>query len=114
MTRRKDAIGCGVRTPPEPLSSSDLQHRLAALPGWQVGDGTIERTWDFADFRAAFAFMTRVAVDAEELDHHPDWSNVYRRVTIRLSTHEAGNRVTERDLELAARIDRHAAAGLAG
>ena len=58
--------------------------------------------------------MTRVAVDAEALDHHPDWSNVYRRVTIRLSTHEAGNQVTERDLELAARIDRHAAAGLAG
>lgn len=114
MTRRKDAIGCGVRTPPQPLSSSDLQHRLAALPGWQLGDGTIERTWNFADFRAAFAFMTRVAVDAEALDHHPDWSNVYRRVTIRLSTHEAGNQVTERDLELAARIDRHAAAGLAG
>ena len=103
-----------MRTPPQPLSSSDLQHCLAALPGWQLGDGTIERTWDFADFRAAFAFMTRVAVDAEALDHHPYWSNVYRRVTIRLSTHEAGNRVTERDLELAARIDRHAAAGLAG
>lgn len=103
-----------MRTPPQPLSSSDLQHRLAALPGWQLGDGTIERTWNFADFRAAFAFMTRVAVDAEALDHHPDWSNVYRRVTIRLSTHEAGNQVTERDLELAARIDRHAAAGLAG
>jgi 4a-hydroxytetrahydrobiopterin dehydratase len=103
-----------VRTPPPPLSPTDLQRRLVALPGWQVGDGTIERTWDFADFRAAFAFMTRVAVDAEALDHHPDWSNVYRRVTIRLSTHEAGNRVTERDLELAARIDRHAAAELAG
>jgi len=103
-------LGAGVRTPPQPLSAADLQHRLATLPGWRVGDGTIERTWDFADFRMAFAFMTRVAADAEALDHHPDWSNVYRRVTIRLSTHEAGNRVTERDLELAARIDGHAAA----
>lgn len=99
-----------MRIPPEPLPPDVLQRRLADLSGWRVGEGTIERSWNFADFRAAFAFMTRVAAEAEALDHHPNWSNVYRHVTIRLSTHEAGNRVTERDVELAARIDRHAAA----
>lgn len=107
-------MGAGVRTPPVPLAPSDLQRRLADLPGWRIGSGTIERTWDFADFRVAFDFMTRVAADAEALDHHPDWSNVYRRVAVRLSTHEAGNQVTERDLALAACMDRHAAAVIAG
>lgn len=103
-----------MRTPPIPLSPADLQRRLTDLPGWRIGPGTIERSWDFADFRAAFDFMTRVAADAEALDHHPDWSNVYRRVSVRLSTHEAGNQVTERDLALAACMDRHAAAVSAG
>lgn len=103
-----------MSTAPEPLPADVLQRRLADLPGWRAGQGTIERTLEFADFRAAFAFMTRVAAEADALDHHPDWSNVYRRVTIRLSTHEAGNRVTERDLELAARIDRLAAGRVAG
>ena len=58
----------------------------------------------FADFREAFAFMTEVAALAEARQHHPDWSNVYNRVAIRLSTHDAGNRVTEKDRELASAI----------
>jgi 4a-hydroxytetrahydrobiopterin dehydratase len=59
----------------------------------------------FADFAEAFAFMTRVALIAEQLDHHPEWSNVWNRVSIKLCTHSAGNTVTEKDREFAQRID---------
>lgn len=64
------------------------------------------RTFIFTDFSEAFAFMTRVALLAEKADHHPDWSNVYNRVTISLSTHDAGDIVTEKDRKLAAEIDK--------
>jgi 4a-hydroxytetrahydrobiopterin dehydratase len=89
-----------------PLAAADVRERLAARPGWQlVDDGrAIERRFKFADFSAAFAFMTRVALAAERADHHPEWSNVYNRVTIRLTTHDAGG-VTERDFALAAAAD---------
>jgi 4a-hydroxytetrahydrobiopterin dehydratase len=89
-----------------PLAAADVRERLAARPGWQlVDDGrAIERGFKFADFSAAFAFMTRVALAAERADHHPEWSNVYNRVTIRLTTHDAGG-VTERDFALAAAAD---------
>lgn len=64
------------------------------------------RTFVFRDFSEAFAFMTRVALIAEKENHHPDWSNVYNRVTIKLSTHDAGNTITEKDRKLAAAIDK--------
>ena len=64
------------------------------------------RTFTFSDFSEAFAFMTRVALIAEKENHHPDWSNVYNRVTIKLSTHDAGNTITEKDRKLAAAIDK--------
>lgn len=64
------------------------------------------RTFTFKDFSEAFAFMTRVALIAEKENHHPDWSNVYNRVTIKLSTHDAGNIITEKDQRLAAAIDK--------
>jgi 4a-hydroxytetrahydrobiopterin dehydratase len=64
------------------------------------------RTFTFNDFSEAFAFMTRVALIAEKENHHPDWSNVYNRVTIKLSTHDAGNTITEKDRKLAAAIDK--------
>lgn len=65
----------------------------------------MSKDFHFKDFSEAFSFMTRVALLAEKMDHHPDWSNCWNRVTIRLSTHDAGGIVTERDLELAERID---------
>lgn len=65
----------------------------------------LERTFMFADFSEAFAFMTRVAMLAEKANHHPEWSNVWNRVSIRLSTHDAGNVVTDKDLKLAEAID---------
>ncbi len=76
---------------------------LARLPGWSAAEGrdAIVRTFKFADFNAAFAFITRVAMKAEQLDHHPEWSNVYNRVEVLLATHDADG-VTELDVTLAA------------
>lgn len=73
---------------------------------WQETDNQLTRDFTFADFSEAFAFMARVALLAEKMDHHPWWSNVYNSVTIKLSTHDAGNVVTDKDRRLAAAIDR--------
>ena len=74
--------------------------------GWKMEDGrdAITRSYRFKDFTAAFAFMTRAALWAEKWDHHPEWSNVYRTVTVTLTTHDAGG-LTELDLKLAAKMD---------
>ena len=83
---------------------------LAQLPLWSAVDGrdAIHREFRFADFNAAFGFMTRVALKADQLDHHPEWSNVYNRVEVLLATHDADG-VTELDVQLAKFMD--AAAG---
>lgn len=73
---------------------------------WQEKDNKLCRTFKFNDFSEAFAFMARVALAAEKMDHHPEWKNVYNTVEIQLSTHDAGNTVTEKDRKLAAAIDR--------
>jgi len=73
--------------------------------GWEVVDGALHRRLTFADFAAAFAFMTRVAEIAEEHDHHPDWSNSWNVVEISLRSHDAGGVITERDTRLAQRIN---------
>jgi len=73
-------------------------------PGWSEVGGRLHREFVFGDFTTAFAFMTRVAAVAEELDHHPDWSNSWNRVVIDLVTHSAGG-ITDKDRELARRID---------
>ena len=82
-----------------------LRAALDSLPEWEIVSGKLHRELRFADFTQAFAFMGRVAQAAEALDHHPEWSNVYDRVTIDLCTHSAGGAVTARDIELARRID---------
>ncbi|HYC90775.1 MAG TPA: 4a-hydroxytetrahydrobiopterin dehydratase [Thermoanaerobaculia bacterium] len=81
----------------------DIRQRLAVLPSWEYRDNALQRELRFPSFAEAFAFMTRVAFVAERRNHHPDWSNVYDRVTIRLTTHDAGG-VTEQDFEMAAEI----------
>lgn len=88
------------------LDTDQVRERLAARPGWQLSDDglAITRQFKFADFRQAFAFMTQVALAAERADHHPEWSNVYNRVDMRLTTHDAGG-LTERDFALAAVAD---------
>ncbi len=73
---------------------------------WNTTDNALEANFQFADFTQAFAFMTEVAFAAEAAGHHPDWSNVYNRVKIRLTTHDAGNTVTEKDHQLAQTIDK--------
>jgi len=88
------------------LSPDQTAAALTALPQWTLSeDGrAITRSVRFADFGAAFAFMTRVAIAADKADHHPEWFNVYNRVDIRLTTHDADG-LSERDLKLAAQID---------
>ena len=73
---------------------------------WVEENNFLKRTFEFADFKQAFGFMTRVAFLAEEMNHHPNWSNVYNKVMIELTTHDAGNTITEQDRKLAAAIDK--------
>jgi 4a-hydroxytetrahydrobiopterin dehydratase len=89
-----------------PLTLAEVRQALEALPGWSHEDEALTKTFTFGSFREAFSFMTRVAFEAEALDHHPDWRNVYGRVSLRLSTHSAGNKVTTKDIELARRIQK--------
>lgn len=89
---------------PQKLDETALREALAALPGWTLVAGKLHRELRFPDFVRAFGFMTSVALVAESMDHHPEWSNVYGRVTIDLTTHDAGG-ITQLDLELARRID---------
>lgn len=72
---------------------------------WNESNNQLTRTFKFADFVEAFAFMTKVALIAEKMNHHPDWRNVYNTVEITLTTHDAGNTVTEKDRKLAAKIN---------
>lgn len=72
---------------------------------WTEKDNSLQKTFQFNNFSEAFAFMTRVALLAEQMNHHPEWSNVYNRVHIKLNTHDAGNKVTDKDRKLAAAID---------
>lgn len=90
-----------------PLTADALAKALLELPGWKVSADAlaVEKTFVFRDFSEAFGFMTRAALAAEALDHHPEWLNVYRTVEVRLSTHSAGG-ITELDLTLAAAMDR--------
>ena len=90
----------------------DVEQVLKALPEWRAHPGdrpAIARKLVFADFNAAFGFMTRVALKADKVDHHPEWFNVYNRVEVVLTTHDAGG-VTQRDLDMARFIDETAAA----
>ena len=97
---------------PDLLTNDALAEILADLDGWSlVEDGTaIEAEFSFRGFNAAFGFMTRVALAAERQNHHPEWSNVYNRVTIRWTTHSEGG-VTELDVKLARACSRFATGG---
>jgi 4a-hydroxytetrahydrobiopterin dehydratase len=72
---------------------------------WKEENNQLVKHYEFRDFKAAFDFMSRVASVAEEMNHHPEWTNVYNKLTIKLSTHDAGNVVTDKDRKLAERID---------
>jgi len=91
------------------LSGEARSRALSRLKGWSevAGRDAIGKTFVFADFNEAFGFMARVALVAEKLDHHPEWSNVYKKVEVTLSTHDAGG-LTELDIKLAEAMDRFA------
>jgi 4a-hydroxytetrahydrobiopterin dehydratase len=92
-------------TRPAKLSDEQIRQRLQEVPGWELAGDRLRRELAFADFSTAFGFMTRLALVAEKLDHHPNWSNVYNRVSLELSTHDAGG-LTALDFELAAAASR--------
>ena len=86
------------------LTEEQVRGRLGEVGGWEFAEGELRREFEFGDFVEAFGFMSSVALAAEKLDHHPNWSNVYNRVRVGLSTHDADG-VTDFDFALAARID---------
>jgi 4a-hydroxytetrahydrobiopterin dehydratase len=96
--------------PAELLSDAERRDLLEALDGWSMVEGrdAIRKTFAFANFAEAFGWMTRVALLAEKLDHHPEWFNLYGKVEVTLSTHDA-NGLTARDVQLAKAMDRMAA-----
>jgi len=91
----------------EPLSDEALDDFLQDHQGWTMQDGMLHRELEFSDFAEAFGFMARIAVQAEKLNHHPEWSNVWNKVVIDLMTHDIGT-LSELDIELATRIDQAA------
>jgi 4a-hydroxytetrahydrobiopterin dehydratase len=88
----------------EKMTRQQIEDRLDTLSDWVLRDEKLHRALKFKNFVQAWGFMTQVAILAEQMDHHPEWSNVYSRVTIDLTTHEAGG-ISERDFNLAAKIN---------
>ncbi|WP_321470337.1 4a-hydroxytetrahydrobiopterin dehydratase [uncultured Paludibaculum sp.] len=86
------------------LTAKQVKAGLVGLSGWTVVDGKLHRAYEFPDFTHAFGFMATAATAIEKLNHHPEWFNVYNRVVVDLSTHDAGG-ITEKDLELAALLE---------
>lgn len=87
------------------LSDDEIEKRLSDAPGWAYVNGKLHRKFEFADFVDAFGFMSRAALMAEKMNHHPDWSNVYKTVVVDLNTHDAGG-VTGLDFQLAVAMSR--------
>jgi 4a-hydroxytetrahydrobiopterin dehydratase len=86
------------------LSEAEVRTRLSELPGWELVEGKLEKTFRFASFVRAFGFMSSVALVAEAMNHHPDWTNVYNRVIIGLNTHDVGG-ISALDFTLAKKIE---------
>ena len=88
-----------------PLTQGEIEAALSELPGWRHEDDRLMKTFRFQDFKEAVSFIVRMAFDAEKLGHHPELRNVYHTVDIALTTHDAGNRVTNMDVGLARAIE---------
>jgi 4a-hydroxytetrahydrobiopterin dehydratase len=86
------------------LSDSEIQAALKRLPGWKISNGKLHREYQFLDFALAFGFMATAAIAIEAIGHHPEWSNVWNRVTVDLSTHDAGG-ITSKDVNLAEKLE---------
>jgi 4a-hydroxytetrahydrobiopterin dehydratase len=90
---------------PSLLSQNEIKQQLATTEGWEIKNSKLERNFTFSDFKTAFTFMTRVAFEAEKINHHPNWNNVYNTVLIALDTHDCGG-ITELDFTLARTINK--------
>lgn len=89
----------------DPLSDAEIEDALGDLEGWTHEDDKLQKTFEFSDFRAAISFIVRLSFYAEEMMHHPELENVYNTVSVALTTHDAGGKVTEMDVELASEIE---------
>jgi 4a-hydroxytetrahydrobiopterin dehydratase len=89
-----------------PLTAAKITAALTGLPGWALKRDALAKSFTFGSFREALSFMVRAGFEAEAINHHPDWTNVYNRVAIRLNTHDAGGKVTAKDVELAQRLQK--------
>ena len=82
------------------LSEEDINEKLQGLPGWSISNGKLHKEFTFETFNQAFGFMTRAAMEIEKMNHHPEWLNIYNRLTVELTTHDAGG-ITQNDINLA-------------
>ena len=89
------------------LSDADVQTKLSGIKGWTLANGKLHREYKFADFIHAFGFMATAAIAIEKMNHHPEWFNVYNRVVVDLTTHDAGG-ISQRDFDLAGLLDQFA------
>jgi 4a-hydroxytetrahydrobiopterin dehydratase len=89
----------------QPLSKSEIDQALSSLEGWEFGDDVISKEFSFNDFSEALGFIVRVGLEAERQVHHPQLFNVYNTVKISLNTHDAGDKVTQKDVDLAEAIE---------
>jgi 4a-hydroxytetrahydrobiopterin dehydratase len=90
----------------EKLSDAALEAALADLPGWEVKEGKLHKTFKFASFGQALGWMVMAGIEADKMDHHPEWSNVYNRVTVNLVTHDLGDEISNLDVELAQKMEK--------
>jgi len=89
----------------EPLSEQEIRNAVSNLNGWEHGNDKIKKKFEFGDFKEALAFIVRIGLEAEKLGHHPGLFNVYNTVKIELSTHDADDKVTQKDIDLATAIE---------
>ena len=90
----------------KPLNPDEVSKSLGTLTGWSFERDALAKTFKFGSFREALSFMVRAGFEAEELNHHPEWTNVYNKVAIRLNTHDAADKVTAKDVALAQRLEK--------
>ena len=91
---------------PSPLTDEQIESAVAGLPGWAYTEGKLTKTYRLGDFREALALIVRIGLEAEAMNHHPELFNVYSFVTVSLWTHDAGNKVTQKDVDLATAIEK--------
>ncbi len=92
--------------PRQPLTDDEVAAALTDLPDWRVQEGKLHRQYKFGSFAQAMGWMMSVAIEADKMDHHPEWSNVYNRVTVNLVTHSLGNKISRLDVDLAQKMEK--------